>query len=182
MSSNWREMVIGPGGVAGGAGEQVVIPVEDEEVSLGNSFFTANSDTLADDATLDMWIKTGAKDFHCNVNIIVPGVCEVQFYEAASLTGGVQMTPSNLNAQSSNTPTHQIYRDPSVTATGTSLIPSTGSSSTTGLYLPEGISLIFSTYSILEINEDYLIRLHNRDGASGEYGLIIYGYELVHVV
>lgn len=157
-------------------GVLVTIPYNVQQLHSGRFFFASYYNaTLANAANLDMLVVTGAVTTpHIAVMVDVGNECTLSIYEAATTSAdGTGVTSYNANRASANVSTAVITHTPTVTGTGTALIPShyvpgggagggpggssIGGSSTDFARVPE---------IVLKTSTKYLFRLTNVSGGA----------------
>jgi hypothetical protein len=156
---------------------QAVVSVDQTQVDAGNAYFTSYSQPRDNLEAVLIRLKTGAKPFYFNICVFAQGLCEVKLSRDFTGGAGTQLTPSNMNMGSANTPAHEVYFNTPLTGIGTILIPSAGSTLGEGLLLDSGQSDLLSSVMIGALNTEYLLTIINRSGSTGDFGMVISGWE-----
>lgn len=134
--------------------------------------------SLNNGANLDILLETGAEDTHLQYLVNAGGACRVYLYEGPTALRGTEVTPYNMRrAMANRLPTMKISHTPTVSATGTELVP--------GRYLPGGTSpttrvgaeVRAGTEWVMKANTTYLIRVNNVSGGSIVADLALSFYE-----
>ncbi len=159
------------------SGALVNIPVVHHEVHEGEMYQASFVNlAVADDATVDLRLVTGAHYCHFVWDAECGGDGEIQFYEAPTISLGTQLTVYNMNRPASADNTLDVYHTPTVGAVGTALLHNSVLSGGRGPNASGG-SARANTEWILKPNTEYLLRLYNRSGNSQPASIVVQWYE-----
>jgi len=145
----------------------VTVDHAQHELNLGQVFFasyaTPDGSPLADDAAVDLLIKTASKKAHLTFSGSSEGNAELQFYEGTTTSDdGTSVTPQHMD-RTSNVPTSiTTFHTPTVTAVGTLvydrwIVAGDGGGA-------DGGRLRSNREWILAPNTNYMVRVINRAG------------------
>ena len=158
-------------------GALTVIPTVHHEVHEGDMFTSSFiAQALADDATLELLLRTGATKFvHLTFFASCGGDAEIALLESVTVnSSGVQMNERN-NKRTENDNAELVVSHTPTTVGGIFLLEAilpggTGGNASGGLLRQD-------TEFILKQSADYLLSLTNRSGAAKPAGIVINWYE-----
>lgn len=163
----------------------VMIDYDHHQLHEGEVYIYCQKVTLANNATRDIrfvvpnitipqGVDPTARLPHLRFEFIGPGA-DIMFYEGPTATLGTLKTGINRNrggAGSTNTPQLSIYDAPTVTGVGTEIF----CGMLTGTRTSGGSSEVSSEF-VLKNNTQYLFRITNTSGTSGDFLLRFHWYE-----
>jgi hypothetical protein len=150
----------------------------------GNSYIYSDSTSIANGATLDHSLKTGAKSVHFGWSVQGDYPVSIIIYEGpfTSITGGSALTPVNRNRISSNTSSLASFLDaPTVTlGSPTTLftVRPGGAIATLGGSITAGEGPSVTHEFIFKPNTDYVFRVTNASAQANNVSIQFYWYEL----
>lgn len=160
-------------------GAQLTIDVSHHEVHEGEMFHAEYTNaSVSDAASVDVLLRTGAKDAHTVFDVYAGGQARVYLYESVTVTTtGTAVTPYNMNRTYSLTPTVGISQTPTVLVGSTVLV--------NGRVLPGGASqqtrvgggVRQGVEWILKPDTNYLIRATNTSGSAVPINVVTEWYE-----
>jgi len=134
---------------------------------------------VADDASVYLHIKVGAKTAHGVGSVSSDGKCYTYLYEAPTLTdNGTALTGNCMNRETDASPTVTMFRDPTVSADGTEL--ACGLIGTAGKFIAAGGD-IDGAYWLFDHDKSYLIKVTNKSGAASDIAIEYEWHEHVAV-
>lgn len=161
-------------------GAPIFMDVVHHEVHEGEMFHAAYTNgSVANGASLDMMLTTGAKEAHTSWEEVAGGLVTVYLYEGVTTSAeGTAVTAYNMHRGKVNTPTGTVTHTPTVTATGTTALIN-------GRILPGGTSpqtrvgggIRSGSEWILEPSTKYLMRVTNGSGAAIAVNVVLEWYE-----
>lgn len=132
---------------------------------------------VASDGVVEILLKTSTLPPHVVAVVAAEGKANVELFEGTTVSAnGTSVSLFNHNRLSSNTPLLTMYDTPTVTADGTKISPNG--------FIPAGKSSdpgdVLSTFAerILDVSENYLIRITNLSNQVSDIALAIYFYEV----
>ena len=136
-------------------------------IEIGNSYRTSHLfSSVANDASANVYIKTGNYVVAGKSKYYVTKSCEIFFYESGIIdSSGSALTLINYNRNSANTPTTEVYYTPTIETSGNEIlhayitVASSGSPIATSAASAEE-----DTFWLLKPNTNYIITIWNRSG------------------
>ena len=158
------------------------IDYEHHEIHEGDSYITSDVNDVASGGWMSYLIKTpnSTKWAHCLVSIQSEGESEFRICENPTVTAnGTAMSLINRDRNSSNTATTAVYKIPSCTASGdTVIIDHWGGTAKAGV-AQSGLSRARGEF-ILKQNEDYLVYISNQAGGANQTAIHVELYEHIN--
>lgn len=154
-------------------GIRVVTSAFEQLVIDGHAYSVSFVDAAVADAGLsEIRVLTSTDPIVLFASIFGSGDADLQIYEAATISGGGSLTSYNLNRNSSNTTGITVTSNPTVTATGSTLIldakiPSTVKKDA----VPFAQATSFPR--ILKTSTEYLIRYTNDSGSAEDISWVL---------
>lgn len=142
------------------------------------SYKSPDASNIADNGTIDILVKTGAKYCHLAFEIAAGGDAEILLYEDTTTSNdGTPLVEHNMNRGIADSATAAAFHTPTVTDVGTLLenrfVPGGAGGNSQG-----GSGTIRpGTEWILNINKNYLVRGINRAGTAQPMSNIVQWYE-----
>jgi len=148
-----------------------------EGETFQSSYKSPDDGAIADNASLDMLLVTGASKYaHLTFSIAAGGDCEVLFYESTVTSNdGTALAENNMKRYSTETATVVATYTPTVSNVGT-LLHNSLQPGGRGPQSPGGTSRA-ETEWILKTSTKYLIRATNRAGSAQPMSIVAQWYE-----
>lgn len=135
------------------------------------SYKTPDGAPVADNASLDILIRTGTAAPHIEFTVSCAQAYEAILYESTTVTdNGTQLSERNRNRRSNKTSVVDAFHTPTVTATGNLILHELASG------ILGGVSRSEEEW-ILKPNTNYLLRLTNRAGSAQPMSAKVDWYE-----
>jgi len=147
-----------------------------EGETFQSSYKSPDDGAIADNASLDMLLVTGANYAHLTFSVAAGGDCEVLFYESTVTSNdGTALAENNMQRYSTNTATVTATYTPTVSNVGT-LLHNSLQPGGRGPQAPGGTSRA-ETEWVLKTGTKYLIRATNRAGTAQPVSIVAQWYE-----
>lgn len=149
-------------------GAPTMIDTVHHEVHEGEMFHAGHTAaSVANGASVDLLLTTGAKECHTTFEVFAGGQVSVYLYEAPTIANGTAITIYNMKRSSANAPLSTVKHTPTVSATGTTALVN-------GRILPGGSSpqtrvgggIRQGVEWVLAPDTAYLLRVTNGSGAT----------------
>lgn len=157
----------------------VVLQHTEHRVHSGKLFLAEYSENIADSASVEMMITTGALTAHIAFAVAAGGQVTVYFFENTGKTGGTPITARNFNRNNSDNNGVTVTHTPGGAGDGASIVNArlvpggagAAPQSRTGGDARSG------TEMILRPNTKYLLRVTNTSGGAIDVNPVINYYE-----
>ena len=161
------------------SGAPYFLDVAHYEIHYGGMFHAEFvDDSVADDGTVDVLLRTGASADHAIFEVAVGGQSSVQMFEAPEVgDAGTEISSLNMNRLITRTAETLLYHTPTITATGAitmvdRIIPAGATAQTrVGGQSSKGVEWVLAP------STDYLLRITNTSGGAVPVSVMFEWYE-----
>jgi hypothetical protein len=161
------------------SGAPYFLDVAHYEIHYGGMFHAEFvDDSVADDGTVDVLLRTGASADHAIFEVAVGGQSSVQMFEAPEVgVAGTEISSLNMNRLITRTAETLLYHTPTITATGAitmvdRIIPAGATAQTrVGGQSSKGVEWVLAP------STDYLLRITNTSGGAVPVSVMFEWYE-----